>query len=104
MEWSQRSAALSLTVRVVQLWEAASLCKRGSTLLLGPTRSPDFPPSGYQAFHTAIPAKAGLNQSGRLAFHFRMVRSVKANPADAMPMNPTTGSGLAVFFYNPLKT
>jgi hypothetical protein len=26
-----------------------------------------------------------------------MVRSVKANPADAMPMNPTTGSGLAVF-------
>lgn len=26
-----------------------------------------------------------------------MVRSVKANPADAMPMTPTTGSGLAVF-------
>jgi hypothetical protein len=63
----------------------------------------DFPPSGYQAFHTAMPAKAGL-KSGRLAFHFRMVRSVKANLADAMPMNPTTGSGLAVFFYNPLKT
>ena len=47
-----------------------------------------------KAFHTA---KAGLNQSGRLVFHFRMVRSVKASPADAIPMNPTTGSGLAVF-------